>query len=59
LDENRSNKELREEFIELRKILNFKEESLKKFIHNQKILSQTALPGRNGKLNDYMGREVI
>ena len=59
MDENRSKKELMDELIELRTILELKEESLKKFIHNHKILSQTALPGRNGKLNDYMGREVI
>lgn len=48
LDENRSKKELMDELIELRTILELKEESLKKIIHNREILSQTALQRRNG-----------
>jgi PAS domain S-box-containing protein len=43
LDENRSKKELMDELIELRTILELKEESLKKIIHNREVLSQTAL----------------
>ncbi|CEA13903.1 MULTISPECIES: hypothetical protein [Methanobacterium] len=48
MDENRSKKELMDELIELRTILELKEESLKKIIHNREILSQTALQRRNG-----------